>query len=155
MTEKTACFTGHRDIPAERLWYVKEKLRREIKEAIADGYEIFMSGFAEGADQIACGIVLELKEKYPHIRLDAAIPYRERLQRLMHVEETKTLLMACSDIGIWSEDYHRDCFMIRNKKMLELSARVIAVYDGREKGGTAQTLRFAHAQKKQIREIRI
>lgn len=37
--------------------------------------------------------------------------------------------------------------------MVEHSDRVIAVYDGREKGGTAGTIRFAHILKKELREI--
>ena len=37
--------------------------------------------------------------------------------------------------------------------MVEHSDRVIAVYDGREKGGTVRTIRFAHQMKKVLREI--
>lgn len=37
--------------------------------------------------------------------------------------------------------------------MAERSDRVIAVYDGREKGGTVRTIRFAHMLKKELREI--
>lgn len=37
--------------------------------------------------------------------------------------------------------------------MVEHSDRVIAVYDGREKGGTVRTIRFAHQMRKELREI--
>lgn len=33
------------------------------------------------------------------------------------------------------------------------SDRVIAVYDGREKGGTVNTIRLTHNMKKELREI--
>ena len=36
---------------------------------------------------------------------------------------------------------------------MEHSDRVIAVYDGRETGGTAKTIRFTHRMKKELREI--
>ena len=39
--------------------------------------------------------------------------------------------------------------------MVEHSDRVIAVYDGREKGGTVKTIRFAHQFRKELREIPI
>ena len=39
--------------------------------------------------------------------------------------------------------------------MVERSNRVIAVYDGREKGGTVGTIRLAHMMKKELREIAI
>lgn len=36
MGEKTCCVTGHRDIPAERIAYVEQELRREIQTAIEE-----------------------------------------------------------------------------------------------------------------------
>lgn len=50
MVEKTCCVTGHRDIPEARIAYVEQELRREVEEAIAEGYTRFISGFAEGVD---------------------------------------------------------------------------------------------------------
>jgi Uncharacterized protein conserved in bacteria len=155
MIEKTVCFTGHRDIPADKVEYVKSELRREIEAAVADGYEHFISGFAEGVDLMAAAAVVELREKYPQIRLEAAIPYRKRVMALTENAETAALLRQCHIIGVHSEEYFRDCFMRRNRIMLFLSTRVIAVYDGRDKGGTVQTLRFAHIHEKEIHEIRI
>lgn len=155
ITEKTACFTGHRDIPADKVEYIKNELHREIGEAVAAGYEHFISGFAEGVDLLAAEIVLELKKDWPGLTLEAAIPYPNRLTKLMKSPGTKAILGACSGIGVWSESYHPDCFMVRNRKMLSLSSRLIAVYDGREKGGTLQTMRFAHVQEIEVREIRI
>ena len=40
-----------------------------------------------------------------------------------------------------------------HRYMVEHSDRVIAVYDGRETGGTAKTIRFTHRMKKELREI--
>lgn len=52
MAEKTCGVTGHRDIPDDQIESVKHSLRLEIDKAIADGYTTFLSGFAEGADQL-------------------------------------------------------------------------------------------------------
>lgn len=155
MIDRTCCFTGHRDIPVDKVEYIKKELHREIGEAVAEGYEHFISGFADGVDILAAQAVLELQEEFPKLTLEAAIPYRNRLTKLMQRSDTKELLAGCFGIGVWSEEYQPNCFMVRNRKMLSLSSRVIAVYDGREKGGTAQTMRFAHAQEKTVREIRI
>jgi len=46
METKVCCVTGHRDIPAERISYVEQELRREVRAAIEDGYTRFISGFA-------------------------------------------------------------------------------------------------------------
>ena len=56
---KTCCVTGHRDIPAEKMDFVKEALQREVAAAIEDGYTRFISGFAEGADLMFAAIVAE------------------------------------------------------------------------------------------------
>lgn len=153
MNMKICCVTGHRDIPKEQKSYVRESLRREILAAIADGFTGFMSGFAEGVDQDFAEIVIELKQTYPDLQLMAAIPTRQRLNSLEKKPETKAMLDCCSDITVIREDYHPSVYSHRNRYMVEKSGRVIAVYDGREKGGTVGTIRFTHTLKKELREI--
>lgn len=116
MKEKVCGVTGHREILAEYMEQAEQDLRREIEKAIADGYTYFISGFADGADQLFARIVLEKAKENPALRLEAAIPYR-------------------------------------NRYMVSQADRVIAVYDGREKGGTVSTIRMVHAQRKEMREI--
>ena len=116
MKEKVCGVTGHREIPAEYREQAEQGLRREIEKAIADGYTYFISGFADGVDQLFAGIVLEKAKENPALRLEAAIPYR-------------------------------------NRYVVEHSDRVIAVYDGRDKGGTVSTIRMVHAQRKEMREV--
>ena len=65
MKGKTCCITGHRDIPPDKLSYVEEELRKAVKEAIEDGFTLFISGFAEGVDLLFASIVIEEKKKNP------------------------------------------------------------------------------------------
>ena len=44
-------------------------------------------------------------------------------------------------------------YMKRNRYMVGQADRVIAVYDGRENGGTVSTIRMVHAQRKEMREV--
>lgn len=153
MEKKTCCVTGHRDIPAREINRVKAALRREIEKAIADGFTRFMSGFAEGVDQYFAEIVLELKKSHLALELIAVIPYQKRLDSLREKKRTYEMLEACADVVVIREEYQPSVYSHRNRYMVEHSDRVIAVYDGREKGGTAGTIRFAHAMKKELREI--
>ena len=41
----------------------------------------------------------------------------------------------------------------RNRFMVEHADRVIAVYDGRETGGTVKMIRLVHQMRKELREI--
>lgn len=151
MNGRTCCVTGHREIPASQIAYVKQALRGEISLAIADGFTHFLSGFAEGADLLFAEIVAEFCEKGADIRLEAAIPYRGRLHRL---EKThRKLLESCDEITVISEDYTKNVFAKRNQYMVERSERVLAVYDGRQTGGTAATIRMAEKKGVELRKI--
>lgn len=61
--------------------------------------------------------------------------------------------MKCWRLVVIQEEYQPSVYSHRNRYMVEHSDRVIAVYDGREKGGTVRTVRFAHQMKKELREI--
>ena len=149
MRKKTCCVTGHRYLPQKEINYVKAALRREIDSAVADGFTRFMSGFADGVDQYFAEIVLEKKKTNPALELIAVIPYQKRLDSLMEKGRTYEMLEVCADVVVMQEKYHPSVYSHRNRYMTEHSDRVIAVYDGREKGG----IRFAHQMKKELREI--
>ncbi len=126
-------------------------MRREITLAIRDGYTHFISGFAEGADLLFPSIVAELKSEYP-LTLEAAIPYRNRIKK---ADETFQNLISCYNVVVvHSEQYSPSCFMKRNRFMVQASSCVIAVYDGRCKGGTFATINYAHMTDKVVRIIK-
>ena len=150
MKEKVCGVTGHREIPAEYMEQAEQGLRCEIEKAIADGY---ISGFADGADQLFAGIVLEKAKDNPALRLEAAIPYRNRYKRLVEDERTRAMLEACAKVEVISEEWASNVYMKRNRYVVGQADRVIAVYDGREKGGTVSTIRMVHALRKEMREV--
>ena len=67
--------------------------------------------------------------------------------------QTRAMLEACAKVAVISEEWTSNVYMKRNRYMVSQADRVIAVYDGREKGGTVRTIRFAHQMKKVLREI--
>ena len=95
-----------------------------------------------------------MKRVNPKLRLEAAIPYRGRYARLMEQPGTCALLYACDTVAVLREAFTPDVFMARNRYMVERSERVIAVYDGRARGGTAATVRMARELKRELRMIR-
>ena len=158
MKKKTCCVTGHRDLPQNQINYVKAALLREIEKSVADGFTCFMSGVAEGVDQYFVEIVMEKQKDDPSLELIAVIPYQKRLDSLRAKRRTYEMLEACADVVVMQEKCHpsvtqQSVYSPRTRYMVEHSDRVIAVYDGREKGGTVRTIRFAHQMKKELREI--
>ena len=148
--EHTCCVTGHRNIPADKIQYVQIQLRQELLQAIQSGYTHFISGFAAGVDLIFAGIVADLKREYP-ITLEAAIPYPGRMNTPDEVFQC--LLKECDIVKVHTDRYSKSCYMVRNRYMIDCSALVIAVQDGRKSGGTAATIKYAHKMERDVREI--
>ena len=126
MDSKTCCVTGHRDIPVSKINAVKYSLYLEIQAAISDGYTQFISGFADGSDLLFAAIVAEEKQRNPALSLEAAIPYRGRIQTPNR--EFQRLLLVCNRVSVIRESYIPSCYMERNRYMVDHSQRVIAVY---------------------------
>ena len=139
------CFTGHRP---ERLGMPEMEvlfgLKEEIRTAITDGFQTFISGMARGVDLWAAEIVLALRDEGVAVRLICASPYRgfesrwsrewqERYRRVM--ERADLVRFIC-------HEYSKDCFQRRNQWMVDHSVRVIAVYNG-QPSGTRNTIEYA------------
>lgn len=70
------CFTGHRPEKLTRFeWLIKRDLEKQIRQAIADGLDVFITGMARGVDIWAAEIVLKLRRKGAPIKLICACPY--------------------------------------------------------------------------------
>lgn len=148
LRQHRCCFTGHRP---EKLGVseavVVAGLKKEIRTAIADGFQTFISGMARGVDLWAADIVLSLRDEGAAIRLICASPYqgfevrwsREWQERYRQVMERADL------VRFICPEYSRDCFQRRNEWMVDHSARVIVAYNG-QPGGTRNTIRYAQSK---------
>ncbi|MBQ3762455.1 MAG: DUF1273 family protein [Clostridia bacterium] len=144
------CFTGHRPQGITRpLDDVKVDLENMIMMAIQEGYTTFVTGMCIGVDIWAGEIVQRLKSQYPGIRLIAAVPYPGFPDRWPPEWKNKydRLLKNADAVRIISPEYEDQVFQIRNEWMVDHSAKVIAVSNGR-KSGTQNTI--AYARKKRI-----
>lgn len=143
----TCCVTGHRDIPADKADFIRSKLTSAVQTAIACGYTHFISGFAAGVDLMFAEIIADLKSSHA-ITLEAAIPYPGRMKTPDITFQR--LIRGCDIVKVHSAGYLKECYMVRNRYMVDHSSLVIAVYDGRKLGGTAATVRYAMRKDLQI-----
>lgn len=140
------CFTGHRpEKLTEPEEVVIEGLEREIRHAIADGLNVFISGMARGVDIWAAEIVLKLRDAGESIKLICALPYDgfEKGWRAEWQERYSNIIKAADLVRSICPGYSRACFQIRNEWMVDHSARVIAVFNG-QKSGTKNTIDYAN-----------
>lgn len=145
----TAFFTGHRRIDPDALLHLPRLLDETLTELIEGGFDTFRAGGALGFDTMAALKILELKAKYPHVKLHLYLPCRDQ-DRLWNPDEMELyhLIMARADTIHYTTDYYRDgCMLQRNREMADGSQLCIA-YCHSFAGGAAYTLRYA--QKKDI-----
>ena len=139
------CFTGHRPerlgMPElEAIW----GLKKEIRTAVADEFQTFISGMARGVDLWAAEIVLALRDEGAAVRLICASPYRGFESRWSREwQERYCRVMERADlVRFICPEYSLDCFQRRNEWMVDHSARIIAVYNG-QPSGTRNTIEYA------------
>lgn len=147
LKNKTACFTGHRQIPAEE----EERLRTRLDEVIADligqGIECFAAGGALGFDTMAAQAVLRTKEQHPHIRLILVLPFPDQSKRWSERNRKvyEEIIAQADEVEYASEHYTRFCMFVRNRRLVE-RACVCVAYQKKDTGGTAYTVKYARSK---------
>ena len=163
--EKTVCFTGKRasllpwkyDETDARCIKLKQALCDQIESAINEGYTHFISGMAQGIDLYACEQVLQLRKKYRHITLEAAIPYKgqaDRWPRELRKRYYDEILPNCDAVHYVGDHYTSYCMLERNRYMVDKSNLLIAAY-GYLGGGTKYTVEYAQRRGIQVQSLAI
>ncbi len=184
---KTLCFTGHRPNELFGYGYSAQALKNDTfhRELIVQGYQYtdlvndiiqilhrihplgytkFITGGAQGADQLAFWAVAFIKDYYPEDGIEniVYVPYIEQWKRwrpkgLFGQNEYFQMLEAATDVVYVSEkSYRGPQDMIRhNHAMVDNSDAVLAIYGKSEdyhdaKGGTAECMRYAEKLGKPI-----
>ena len=146
LRQHRCCFTGHRP---EKLGMpeteVVESLKKEIRTAIADGFQTFISGMARGVDLWAAEIVLDLKKKNPALRLHCILPCegQEDAWPMSEQERYRSILRQADEVIYVNREYTSDCMLARNRYLVEHSSVLLAVYNGSRRSGTGMTVRYA------------
>ena len=142
---RRVCFTGHRPEKLTRSENtIKRELEKQIRQAMADGLNVFISGMARGVDIWAAQIVLKLRNEGTDVKLICACPYKgfELGWSREWQQQYKEVLESADFIKYVCAGYSRACFQIRNEWMVNHAVRVIAIFNG-EKGGTKNTMDYA------------
>lgn len=139
------CFTGHRPEKLSRCEKdIKADLEKEIRQAISDGLNVFITGMARGVDIWAAQIVLHLRDEGMNVKLMCACPYDgfERGWSKEWQKQYTDILESADFVKYVCPGYSRSCFQIRNEWMVNHATRVIAVFNG-QKSGTKNTIDYA------------
>lgn len=167
---KTLCFTGPR--PSKLYGYVQNEynelvdfIRKSLISYIKDGYDAFISGGAQGFDQIAFWAVNGLKKDYPHLKNILYLPCKNQDSRWIEEgtfgKKTYRLMLKHADkvVYVHDRDYQspKDLFD-RNHAMVDDADSVFGMYPNdnwttETKSGTAECLRYANKKGKPITRL--
>ena len=157
--EKKCCFTGYRPCKLEYLQnegsaaYKKlyATLQKTVIEATEQGYNYFISGFAEGVDLMAAEIILNLKREGYDLFLEAALPAMNQANTMDNATKgIYYMLLDRADRRVCIEQsMNKYSCLKRDDYMVKEADLVIAVFDG-EKGGTAYTIGKARQKKRNL-----
>ena len=148
----SCCFTGHR--PGKLPWRYNEAdprclgLKRRIADAVEaayqEGYRHFLCGMALGCDLYFCECVLALRNAYPDISIEAAIPCPTQADGWPPEQRTRyqNLVDACDYETLVSARYTSSCMQRRDRYMVDHASFLIAAFDGTP-GGTRYTIEYA------------
>lgn len=166
---KKVCATGHRTFKwfkknlsfieneqAHECLLIKSMLNETLEELIKEGYNYFITGMALGFDTWFAEAVILLKEKYPNIKLEAAVPCIDQEKIWPDINDQiryQTILLSCDIVKYVSKQKYSPYLMIkRNEYMIDNAEKVVACYDGSD-GGTRRA--YIYAMKNHVEILNI
>ena len=148
------CFSGHRpkhfhfgtDESHPDCLAIKAILR-ERSEYLINQRNVthFISGGSLGVDTWAMEVVLSLKEKYPQVTLECALPYPTMPDRFAHEHRMRydALAEKCDRIVAVCPEYTGvACLDARDEYMVDRAGFLIAIWQG-IMSGTGRTIFYA------------
>ena len=142
--KRTACFTGHRNIPYQHKSRLESLLDNVIEALYNKGVIFFGCGGAYGFDMAAEYAVLRARKRHREIKLILVLPCRD--QDKYWNDESKAMfrdiLSKADKVVYTAENYSSGCMHKRNRHLVDYSGYCIA-YCTKNNGGTAYTFNYA------------
>jgi uncharacterized phage-like protein YoqJ len=124
---------------------IKIKLKNKLIDIIEnEGFTDFRAGGAKGFDSLAALAVLELKNKYPHIKLHLILPCKGQEKYFLPVEKQiyHFAIKNADSVSYIQERYSEGVMFARNRALVD-GADLCIAYLEKLRGGTYQTINYA------------
>ena len=146
--EQTCCITGHRVIPPGEEKKIMVRARYIILRLIREkNVRFFGVGGAVGFDMLAAEYLLDLKAHREHqLKIISVLPYPTWRETDDWTDELRLrqdrILRACDKVVYVRQEYEKNVFLLRDRKLVEGSAYCVS-YCNRPRTGTAYTVKYA------------
>ena len=124
---------------------LKKNIYTVVFDHINNGFGTFVCGMALGSDIYFAEAVLLAKNDYPDIRLVAEIPFANQANKWLMESKSRydRIRKQCDEWNVLAEKYDPKMFFLRNREIVDKSDELLAIWDGSDEGGTAQTVNLA------------
>ncbi len=147
LRQRTVAFTGRRTY----LGNADEELRAVVRDLMEQGFTRFLCGMSWGFDLAAGRIVAELKRAGKDVELVAVEPFAEF--RAMFSGEAAALydeVLTAADERVVVGENDKAAYMRRNDYLVDNASVVVAWWDGKQRGGTAYTVKRARKRRVEV-----
>lgn len=135
--DKIVCFAGHRD--DWRCLGIDQKLRDTVEDLIQKGYTIFYDGDMGAFDKKCANLIIELKHKYPNIKLIKILTYYHHKKEIWE-------LPSCYDGSLYpdiEECHPKQRITKRNEWIVNNSDILVCHITQTYKSGAFNTVKYA------------
>jgi hypothetical protein len=139
-----ASVTGHRDLTGGQLSWLRPELDRVLKKLVDEhGATDAATGMALGGDTEFGWAAL-----FAGLTLHAHIPFPQQAERRLAEDQAtyRRLLERCTTQTVYGPSYDVKWLFVRNDGLLDAADVLVAIWDGRRKGGTYDTVKKAAAR---------
>ena len=160
MLRKTCAFTGHRpkklpwgrDEEDARCIKLKEIIRGQIESLSNSGFTDFLTGMAEGPDMWFAAAVLDLRTKDSSVKLHCILPCFDQAEnyREDEIKLYDSILSNADSVVYVNRAAVKDCYLIRNRWMVDHSQLLLAVCHDAVRSGAASSVRYARKTGREV-----
>ena len=141
---KACCFSGHRDLPEDKLPVVRSRIKQGILNFIDNGGKFFACGGAIGFDMLAAEEVLAVKKNHPQIQLILILPFPDYTSKWPEAEKRRLeTIMEQSIYKYTGKEYHKGIYFARDRELVNGSDTCICYLSKKEHSGTRYTVNYA------------
>ena len=133
-------------------------IRALADEVLDRGFTRFLTGMARGVD-LDFGVEMikrkMLSKRYAGLTIEAAIPYPDQAARYDRESKKKYnfILDHADRVTYIANEYTKDCYLARDRYMVDKSDLVLAIWNEQKDGGTYYTIRYAEEKGRELRLV--
>ena len=153
---KICCFTGSRDIDDFNASDISRALEEVLVNLIEnEDYTDFRAGGAVGFDTIAALCVLNLKRRYPHIKLHLFLPCKNQ-DKFFSLWERKYYFQTIkyADSITYTQEHYSDSAMMKRNMAMVDGSDICVAFLTKLTGGTYNTVKYAKRKNVPVKNIR-